>query len=188
MPRRKDKDKNWAEGKGTFAAVGTQCGPHSPWIGTSGFCATRERMYIRAPTSPRVTFSRLSTMSTSAYYPPQAYGNYPQQYQGYAPQQQSAQYPAQYQQAGTATGQSQYPYSPNANSPVIKTSGSPPPEPPSAPDLAEVQDDVASRAMQRLISSELRHAGFDSAIPSALRRLELETVACQSLSNKRTAV
>ena len=126
---------------------------------------------------PASSFS--SPMSAQTYYPPQAYNNYNQQYQGYA--QHSAQYPPQYQQAAPGQGQpSPYPYTPNLNSPIVKTPGSPPPEPISAPDLAEVTDAVASKALQRLISSELRHAGFDSASHDALRRLEQETVACPS--------
>ena len=62
---------------------------------------------------------------------------------------------------------------------MAKTPGSPPPELHGAPDLAEVNENVASHAMQRLVSSELRHAGFDSALTSAVHRLELETIACQ---------
>ncbi|EKM59454.1 uncharacterized protein PHACADRAFT_249954 [Phanerochaete carnosa HHB-10118-sp] len=116
-------------------------------------------------------------MSAQAYYPPQTYSNYSQQYQGYA--QQSTQYPAQYQQAAPGQGQpSPFPYTPSLNSPTVKTPGSPPPEPIAAPDLAEVTEDVASKAMQRLISSELQHAGFNSASHAALRRLEQETTAC----------
>ena len=64
------------------------------------------------------------------------------------------------------------------NSPVVKTPGSPTFEPTGAPDLAEVNEDVALRALRRAISSELRHAGFDTAAPSAVHRLELEAVAC----------
>lgn len=46
----------------------------------------------------------------------------------------------------------------------------PPPEP-------SVTPAVASRAIQRLVSSELRFAGLDSAHQSAVQRLELEVVA-----------
>ena len=46
----------------------------------------------------------------------------------------------------------------------------PPPEP-------SVTPAVASRAIQRLVSSELRFAGFDSAPQSVVQRLELEVVA-----------
>ncbi|KAI0824612.1 hypothetical protein BC628DRAFT_1410748 [Trametes gibbosa] len=46
--------------------------------------------------------------------------------------------------------------------------------PHSAPELPGVSPQLASHAMQRLLSSELRDAGFDSAEASAMRRLERE--------------
>ncbi|KAI0356566.1 hypothetical protein OH77DRAFT_1589013 [Trametes cingulata] len=48
---------------------------------------------------------------------------------------------------------------------------------PSAPELPGVSPQLASHAMQRLISSELRDAGFESAEAGAVRRLELEVAA-----------
>lgn len=57
----------------------------------------------------------------------------------------------------------------------------PPPPPPhhklSAPELSSVTPQIASKAVQSLLSSQLRSAGYDSAQPLALRRLELEVVA-----------
>lgn len=41
---------------------------------------------------------------------------------------------------------------------------------------------VASQAIQKLVSNELRDVGFDSAQPSALRNLELEVAACKPFS------
>ena len=55
---------------------------------------------------------------------------------------------------------------------------SPPPEPHTAPDVPAVSSELASHALERLVSAELSHAGFDSAEPAALRRLELEVIAC----------
>ncbi|KAI0370204.1 hypothetical protein BV20DRAFT_966828 [Pilatotrama ljubarskyi] len=49
--------------------------------------------------------------------------------------------------------------------------------PRSAPELPGVSPQLASHAMQRLISSELRDAGFESADAAAVRRLELEVAA-----------
>jgi hypothetical protein len=50
--------------------------------------------------------------------------------------------------------------------------------PPPPPDLTSITPQVASRAMHRLIISELRDVGFDSAQLSAVKRIELEVVAC----------
>lgn len=53
--------------------------------------------------------------------------------------------------------------------------------PHSAPELPGVSPQLASHAMQRLLSSELRDAGFDSAEASAMRRLEREVAECASM-------
>lgn len=62
--------------------------------------------------------------------------------------------------------------------------GSPPPEPPTpvVPIVPAVNPELASRAMQRLLSVELRDIGFDAAEPAALKRLELDVAACSFLS------
>ncbi|CAL1701677.1 unnamed protein product [Somion occarium] len=99
-----------------------------------------------------------------SHYPSQAYGSYQSPYPNYPPQ---TQYPSQF------PGQAAAPY--NAYPPVKPTS--PPPEPITAPDLPAITPDIASRVLQRLISAELRHAGFDTAQPAAVERLELEVVA-----------
>ncbi|KAI0722973.1 hypothetical protein C8Q76DRAFT_380608 [Earliella scabrosa] len=49
--------------------------------------------------------------------------------------------------------------------------------PPAAPEIPGVSAQLASHALQRLISSEMRDAGFESAESGAIRRLELEVVA-----------
>ncbi|KAI0637877.1 hypothetical protein C8Q77DRAFT_1153577 [Trametes polyzona] len=54
------------------------------------------------------------------------------------------------------------------------TSNQPQVGPHSAPEVPGVSPQLASHAMQRLVSSELRDAGFDSAEAGALRRLERE--------------
>ncbi|KAF8897316.1 hypothetical protein BD779DRAFT_1490171 [Infundibulicybe gibba] len=54
---------------------------------------------------------------------------------------------------------------------------SPPPDLlPSPPDLTSVSPDVASTSIQRLVSAELRSAGFDSAHTAAVQRIELEVI------------
>ncbi|KAI0939570.1 hypothetical protein AcW1_004561 [Taiwanofungus camphoratus] len=101
-----------------------------------------------------------------SYYPPQAYGQYQTQYPSYPNQNH---YPSQYS-----------PQTPTATYPVYQPSqikqGTPPPEPQPAPELPAITPGLASNALQRLLSLELRDIGFDSAQPAALRRLELEVV------------
>ncbi|KAK7695621.1 hypothetical protein QCA50_000257 [Cerrena zonata] len=101
---------------------------------------------------------------SAAYYPPsQSYETYQGQgtYPNYTPQ---AQYNNQYAQSGS-TSYAGYPPS------------SPAPEPISAPDIPAITSEIASRIIQRLISSELHHAGFDAAQPATVLRLEQEVVA-----------
>jgi transcription initiation factor TFIID subunit 8 len=50
--------------------------------------------------------------------------------------------------------------------------------PPSAPDIPTISPDIASNEIRRLIVSQLKIKQFDSVNPQALRRLELEVVAC----------
>lgn len=52
--------------------------------------------------------------------------------------------------------------------------------PPTAPEIPGVSAQLASHAMQRLISAEMRSVGFESAETGAIRRLELEVAACTS--------
>lgn len=99
-----------------------------------------------------------------SYYPPQ-YGTIQPQYPTYPNQ---TYYPS-HSHYTSQGGHNVYP----AQQAV---SHLPLPEPHTAPELSAVTDDVASRAMQRFMSSELRSAGFDSVEPSALRRLEHEVV------------
>ncbi|TFY79208.1 hypothetical protein EWM64_g4804 [Hericium alpestre] len=48
---------------------------------------------------------------------------------------------------------------------------------PSPPDPSNVTPEVASQALQRFISTQVKNEGFDGADPAALRRLELEVAA-----------
>lgn len=58
------------------------------------------------------------------------------------------------------------------------TSATPPPDPPTALELSAVTSEVASQAIQRLLSLELQHAGFDSSEPYAMEWFEHEVTAC----------
>ena len=53
--------------------------------------------------------------------------------------------------------------------------------PPTAPEISGVSSELASKALQRLISVEMRDAGFESAEGGAVRRLELELASCESV-------
>lgn len=59
--------------------------------------------------------------------------------------------------------------------------------PPPPPDQPSITRRVASKATQKLISSQLRDAGFDSAQPLALQKLELEATARQFLLCNNTS-
>ena len=106
-----------------------------------------------------------------SHYPPQAYGTFQPQYPPYTG---SNHYPSQYPAQGAAVAA--YPAYPPAQ---VKLP-SPPPEPHTAPDVPAVNSELASHALERLVSAELSRAGFDSAEPAALKRLELEVTACPS--------
>ncbi|KAI0728795.1 hypothetical protein C8Q72DRAFT_795098 [Fomitopsis betulina] len=108
-----------------------------------------------------------------SHYPPQAYGVFQPQYPAYDGQNH---YPSQYPAQGAHVAA--YPAYP----PVQARLTSPPPEPHTAPDVPAVNSELASHAIERLASAELSRAGFDSAEPAALRRLELEVAACPSAS------
>ena len=107
-----------------------------------------------------------------SYYPPQNYGSYQTPYTQYS---QPGQYSSQYPQGSLAA----YPAYP----PGGVKQGSPPPEAPApaVPVVPSVTPELASRALQRLLSVELRDIGFDSAEPAALKRLELDVAACSFL-------
>ncbi|OCH93549.1 hypothetical protein OBBRIDRAFT_790074 [Obba rivulosa] len=107
-----------------------------------------------------------------SYYPSQTYGSYQTPYGAYP---------------GANHYPSQYPQVPPGGYPVYQTKPPtpPPPEPHPAPDLPAVTSEVASHTLQRLLSVELRDAGFESAQPDALRRLELEIVALVEQLYKR---
>ncbi len=62
---------------------------------------------------------------------------------------------------------------------VGATSAQPQVGPHSAPELPGVTPQLASHVMERLVSSELRDAGFESAEAGALRRLEREVAECE---------
>lgn len=106
-----------------------------------------------------------------SHYPPQAYGVFQPQYPAYNGQNH---YPSQYPAQGAAVAA--YPAYP----PVQAKPPSPPPEPHTAPDVPAVNSELASHALERLVSAELSRAGFDSAETAALQRLELEVAACPS--------
>ncbi|KAI0347490.1 hypothetical protein BDW22DRAFT_1322837 [Trametopsis cervina] len=110
-------------------------------------------------------------MSTG--YAAQAYPTpFASQQQTYTPSPSTpVQYPVQYPQTQSTYFSAPYP----AGNVAIK-SQSPPPETPSAPDVADVTPDVASRSIQKLISFELKGAGFAAAQSQTVDRLEKEMV------------
>ncbi|KAJ7276164.1 hypothetical protein B0H12DRAFT_964464, partial [Mycena haematopus] len=61
--------------------------------------------------------------------------------------------------------------------PAARVTPPPPDQPPPPPDLTSITPHVASKAIQRLIVSELRDAGFSSAQPLAMESLERDVVA-----------
>ncbi|KAJ7095159.1 hypothetical protein B0H15DRAFT_775423 [Mycena belliarum] len=61
--------------------------------------------------------------------------------------------------------------------PPPKLSPPPPDQPPPPPDLTSITPYVASKAIERLMVSELRDAGFSAAQPEALERLERDVIA-----------
>jgi hypothetical protein len=64
---------------------------------------------------------------------------------------------------------------------ILQAQQPPPPPAPPSPVPASVSPLTASKATQRLISTELKEAGFQSAEPAALERLEREVVFRESL-------
>ncbi|RPD74346.1 hypothetical protein L226DRAFT_560599 [Lentinus tigrinus ALCF2SS1-7] len=94
----------------------------------------------------------------------QGYQPYPAANYGYT----AAYYPAYPARSGAAG----YPYDP-AGAALTHPQGGPP----TAPEIPGVSAQLASHAIQRLISVEMRDAGFEAAEPGAIRRLELEVAA-----------
>ncbi|KAF7313609.1 hypothetical protein HMN09_00517300 [Mycena chlorophos] len=95
---------------------------------------------------------------TPGQYTPQGIPGYPQSYFGVA--------------GAAAAGIYGQPALPNVKPPTP-----PPPEQPATPDLTSITPEVASDTLKRVLVSELRDAGFASAQPQALERIEREVVA-----------
>ena len=53
-----------------------------------------------------------------------------------------------------------------------------PAEPPPPPDYSSINPDVATKAIERLVLSGLKNAGFDGSDSGAMKRLEAEVVEC----------
>ncbi|KAF5388266.1 hypothetical protein D9615_000173 [Tricholomella constricta] len=109
------------------------------------------------------------------YQPPPAMDAAPATF--YNPYPAHTHYPSHYTPAppqSIPTGLSFFPPFPHVQPPRV----SPVPDlPPPPPDLTSITPDVATRALQRLISVELRDAGFHSAQADAVKRIEVEVVA-----------
>ena len=54
-----------------------------------------------------------------------------------------------------------------------------PAEPPPPPDYSSINPEVATKAIERLVLSGLKKAGFDGSEPGTLKRLEAEVVECE---------
>jgi hypothetical protein len=102
----------------------------------------------------------------------QPYSTYPQAYSQYSPQPFS---PVNYasQSQGAVFPPFQVPY--GRKDPTLWIDALSPQE------LSGVNAEIASRAMHRFISGELKQEGFDAAEPAALDRLEAEVVHCALL-------
>ncbi|KAJ6516132.1 hypothetical protein C8R45DRAFT_855929, partial [Mycena sanguinolenta] len=108
----------------------------------------------------------------SSYYPYQpvpaattpSYNPYSQ----YTPQQYTAQ---------AASYASYFPSAYHPPPPAARVTPPPPDQPPPPPDLTSITPQIASKAIQRLIVSELRDSGFASAQPLAVECLERDVVA-----------
>lgn len=87
-------------------------------------------------------------------------------------------YPNHYPSVNASTPQS-LPYFPpyQGQIPAQQSAKQPPDTSPDPPEPA-VTPDVASKALKRLITFELKKAGFERAAQPALERLELEVATC----------
>jgi transcription initiation factor TFIID subunit 8 len=103
----------------------------------------------------------------------QPYSTYPQAYGQYSPQSFS---PVNYasQPQGAVYPPFQVPYGKKDPTSWIDAL--------SPQELSGVNPEIASRAMHRFISGELKQEGFDAAEPAALDRLEAEVVHCALLA------
>jgi hypothetical protein len=103
----------------------------------------------------------------------QPYSTYPQAYSQYStPTQQFPSVNYSPQPQGALYSAFQVPYGRNDPTSWIDTL--------SPQELSAVDPEIASRAMNRSISAELKYEGFDAAEPAALSRLEDEVVHCGS--------
>ncbi len=110
-------------------------------------------------------------LPTAQSYTQPTYSTYPQAYSQYSTQQfSSVNYSSQPQ--GALYSAFQVPYGRKDPTSWIDTL--------SPQELSAVDPEIASRAMNRAISAELKHEGFDTAEPAALSRLEAEVVHCGS--------
>jgi transcription initiation factor TFIID subunit 8 len=110
-------------------------------------------------------------LPTAQTYTTQPYSTYPQAYSQYSTQQfPSVNYSLQPQ--GALYSAFQVPY--GRKDPTSWIDALSPEE------LSAVDPEIASRAMNRSISAELKYEGFDTAEPAALGRLEAEVVHCGS--------
>jgi hypothetical protein len=118
------------------------------------------------------SYSHLHLLTVMSYPSiPHPYGSYQGQSQPY----QSSHYPNQYPSVSVPT----FPLFPQPPS-VAKLHNRASPDAVAAdrPDLTGVSHKVASQSIRRLISGELRDAGFVGAQPGAMSRLEHEVIAC----------
>ncbi|KAF7355108.1 hypothetical protein MSAN_01426400 [Mycena sanguinolenta] len=107
----------------------------------------------------------------SSYYP---YQPVPAATPAYNPY---SQYNAQQYTAQAASYASYFPPAYHPPPPPARVTPPPPDQPPPPPDLTSITPQVASKAIQRLIVSELRDSGFASAQPLAVECLERDVVA-----------
>ncbi|KAF8211369.1 hypothetical protein K438DRAFT_1568796 [Mycena galopus ATCC 62051] len=113
----------------------------------------------------------------SSYYPYQPVpAAATSSYNPYSQYNAQAQYTAQ-AQAQAASYSNYYPATYHPPAPPARVTPPPPDLPPPPPDLTSITPQVASNAIQRLIASELRDAGFSSAHPLAMQSLERDVVA-----------
>jgi hypothetical protein len=116
--------------------------------------------------TPSSAYTPTSTYNPATYTAASSYPNYPN-YSMYA------------SQTPTSTYQSYYSQSTHA---LQHTRVSPPPyEPPPPPDYSSVNQEVAAKSVHRLISAQLRKAGFDATESGAVNRLEREVIGCTRL-------
>ncbi len=111
------------------------------------------------------------------HYPPQAQAPGYQSYPTAAPAATygytAGYYPGYPPRAGAAG----YAFDPAA----VGASAYPQGKTPTAPEVPGISSELASKALQRLISVEMRDAGFETAEGGAMRRLELELASCESI-------